>query len=317
MELKQIELKKIHANPLQPRQEFDREKLQELANSIKEAELLQPIVLRKNAEGYEIVAGERRFKAFQILKEKEIPSVIRNVKDDTDALEKSLIENLQRDDLTSVERENALGELWDSGRYKTYIELANKLGYSKTRGPSFISEIIKARDDRKKLTVTVGVSTEVMRETSKLQDEPRKKLLKQVEEKKIESSKVRDVVRKVKEFPEPEQQIEILDEYEKKEEWSKDAFDTIVEEKKRIVDEERPPEWKPPQEEHRWFLDDMQRHFDKIYTYGIGNLNELPKKQRDEAVEILSKAIIYLMSQLVEMGEIETVRRLYEEKIRT
>ena len=119
MELKMIELKQIHANPLQPRQEFDREKLQELANSIKEGELLQPIVVRENGSGYEIVAGERRYKAFQILKEDKIPAIVRKIKDDTDALEKSLIENLQRDDLTSVERENAVYELWKSNRYET------------------------------------------------------------------------------------------------------------------------------------------------------------------------------------------------------
>jgi len=76
-------------------------------------------------------------------------------------------------------------------------------------------------------------------------------------------------------------------------------------------------EWKPPQEEHRWFLDDMQNHFDKVYTYGVGNLKVLPKKQRDEAIDIMAKAFIYLMGQLMELEGIEVVRKLYEEKIRT
>ena len=107
MELKMINMKDIVTNPLQPRQEFNREKLQELADSIKEGELLQPIVVRKQKNKFEVVAGERRFKAFQILKEPKIPAIIRVIKDDTEALEKSLIENWQRDDLTGIERENA------------------------------------------------------------------------------------------------------------------------------------------------------------------------------------------------------------------
>jgi len=93
MELKMINMKDIVTNPLQPRQEFNREKLQELADSIKEGELLQPIVVRKQKNKFEVVAGERRFKAFQILKEPKIPAIIRVIKDDTEALEKSLIEN--------------------------------------------------------------------------------------------------------------------------------------------------------------------------------------------------------------------------------
>lgn len=313
MELKMIEINKLHTNPLQPRQDFDREKLQELASSIKESDLLQPIVVRRDNSGFEIVAGERRYKAFQILKEPKIPAIVWKAKDDIDALEKSLIENLQRDDLKSVERENAVYELWKSGRYKTHREIAKKLGLGKSR----ISQLIETKEFRDKESLAAKLSTRTIYDTSGLPDESRKKIVHAVEEKKIEPSKVRDVVQKVKEFPEPEQQIEILDEFEKQEKWSRDAFDAIIEEKKRIAKGERPPEWQPPSEENRWFLDDMKRDFDKIYGYGVGNLDKLPKKQRDEAVDVLAKSLIYLMGQLVEMGEIETVRRLYEEKIRT
>ena len=75
-------MKDIETNPLQPRQTFDREKLQELADSIKEGELLQPIVVRSKGKKFEIVCGERRYKAFQILKEPKIPAIIRLIKDD-------------------------------------------------------------------------------------------------------------------------------------------------------------------------------------------------------------------------------------------
>jgi len=164
MELKMINMKDIVTNPLQPRQDFNREKLQELANSIEEGELLQPIVVRKQKDKFEIVCGERRYKAFQILKEPKIPAIIRGIKDDTDALEKSLIENLQRDDLTSVERENAVGALWDSGRYKTNSELDRKLGYSVKHGK--VSRLIAARYDRRKFAPSADVGTRTMRDYS-------------------------------------------------------------------------------------------------------------------------------------------------------
>ena len=169
-------LKKIVTNPLQPRQEFDREKLQELANSIKEAELLQPIVVRKNNGGnFEVVAGERRYKAFQILKEPKIPAIIRNIKDDTDALEKSLIENLQRDDLTSVERENAVYDLWRSNNYKTHTEIAKKIGIAE----EYISQLIRAKEDRERIKAASTISTRTLQSTEGLSDKPRKKIIKE------------------------------------------------------------------------------------------------------------------------------------------
>jgi len=311
MELEMIDMKKIHANPLQPRQEFDREKLQELANSIREAELLQPIVVREDAGEYEIVAGERRFKAFQILKEPKIPGIVRKFKDDTDVLEKSLIENWQRDDLTSAEKERALRSLWESKQYPSYESIAKKLGLA----CQTIEYILGVEKDRRGLNISDKISTRTISDTKGLSDGPRKKILKQIEEKKISTDNVRAVVRKVKEFPEPEQQLEILDEFEKHEDFSKDALNIIVEEKKRIADGVREPEWQPPKEENRWFLDDMQRDFDKIYSYGVGNLDGLPKIQRDEAVEVLANALIYLMSQMVKMNEVERVRSIYEEKV--
>ena len=115
MEVKMLDMKDIKIHTGQCRENFDHDKLMELTNSIKESELLQPIVVRKLDDNrYGIVCGERRFRAFEYLHKKQIPAIVREIRDDTDALEKSLIENLQRDDLTSVERENAVGELWGS-----------------------------------------------------------------------------------------------------------------------------------------------------------------------------------------------------------
>jgi len=239
MELKNIKMKDIVANPKQPRKIFDEEKLKELADSIKEGELLQPIVVRKKGNKKEIVVGERRHRAFEINKADEIPAIVWEVKDDIDALEKSLVENLQRENLTSVERENAIGSLWDSGRYKSYYALDRKLGYKE----GTVQPTIDARDKRKSLATSDSISTRTFADTRGLSDEPRKKILKAVEEKKIKADDVRDIVKEIKKFKEPKIQEEMLDLYENKAEHDNKLFKEIVKEAEEIEDGERKGTW--------------------------------------------------------------------------
>lgn len=99
----EVELSKIKTNPNQPRREFDPVALQELADSISEIGIIQPITLRKiNDDEYQIIAGERRFRASQMAGLESVPSYIRTA-DDENMLEMALIENIQREDLNSVE----------------------------------------------------------------------------------------------------------------------------------------------------------------------------------------------------------------------
>ncbi len=101
--ISEVELSKIQVNPNQPRREFDPVALQELADSIREIGIIQPITLRKiNDEAYQIIAGERRFRASQMAGLERVPSYIRTA-DDENVLEMALIENIQREDLNSVE----------------------------------------------------------------------------------------------------------------------------------------------------------------------------------------------------------------------
>ena len=101
--ISEIELSKIKVNPNQPRREFDPVALQELADSIREIGIIQPITLRKiSDEEYQIIAGERRFRASQMAGLDRVPSYIRTA-DDENVLEMALIENIQREDLNSVE----------------------------------------------------------------------------------------------------------------------------------------------------------------------------------------------------------------------
>ncbi len=99
----EIELEKIKVNPNQPRREFEPEALQELAASISEIGIIQPITLRKlDDENYQIIAGERRYRASQLAGLKKIPAYIRTA-DDENMMEMALIENIQREDLNSLE----------------------------------------------------------------------------------------------------------------------------------------------------------------------------------------------------------------------
>ena len=301
MELKMIELKDIVTNPLQPRQTFDREKLQELANSIKEGELLQPIVVRKKGTKFEIVAGERRFKSFQILEEPRIPAIVREIKDDTDALEKSLIENWQRDDLTSAEKEKALRSLWESKQYDSYETIAKKLGLA----CQTIKYILGIEKDRRELNISDKISTRTLSDTMGLSDEPRKKILKQIEEKKISTDNVRDVVRKVKEFPEPEQQMEILKEFEEQEEQSKEIFDSVIDKYRQIAQGEREPEQIIEIEkdnDKRMIQDyyDIKNRVLEIYSDHINHFKNEESKQ--EAIRIIQDIINYLNKQLIDLG---------------
>lgn len=101
--ISEIDLDKISANPNQPRREFDQDALRELADSIAEVGIIQPITLRKiNEDSYQIIAGERRFRASAMAGLKSIPAYIKTA-DDENVMEMALIENIQREDLNSLE----------------------------------------------------------------------------------------------------------------------------------------------------------------------------------------------------------------------
>lgn len=125
--INEIDLNKIKVNPNQPRREFNPEALQELAESIKEIGIIQPITLRETAEDeYQIIAGERRFRASQMAGLKTIPAYIRTANDEN-VMEMALIENIQREDLNSVEIALAYQHLLD--QYKlTQERLSERVG---------------------------------------------------------------------------------------------------------------------------------------------------------------------------------------------
>ena len=106
----QIPLSQIKTNKYQPRTEFNRERLSELVESIREKGVVQPVLVRKTPEGFELIAGERRLRAVKSLGIEKIPAIVRNV-DDVNMLEISLIENIQREELNPIEEAHAFQKL--------------------------------------------------------------------------------------------------------------------------------------------------------------------------------------------------------------
>jgi len=125
-----VELTLISANPFQPRHEFAEEELRELSESIAEKGLIQPILLRKFGTGYQIVAGERRFRAFQRLEKTHIPALVREQISDRDMMELALVENVQRVQLNPIEEAKAFEQLINTCGM-THEEIAGRVSKSR------------------------------------------------------------------------------------------------------------------------------------------------------------------------------------------
>lgn len=129
-EIVNVPLNELRSNPYQPRKVFNQEALEELASSIKEHGVFQPIIVKKSIKGYEIIAGERRVKASQMAGLTEIPAIVRDF-NDTQMMEIALLENLQREDLTAIEEAQAYKKLKETLDL-TQEELAKRLGKSRS-----------------------------------------------------------------------------------------------------------------------------------------------------------------------------------------
>jgi len=125
-----VDLDEIRPNPLQPRRSFDQEKIEELAGSIRENGILQPLIVKKTREGFELIAGERRWRAAQKAGLARVPIIIKEV-GDKGRLELSLIENIQREDLNVIEEADAYQKLIEEFGY-TQDALGQRVGKSRT-----------------------------------------------------------------------------------------------------------------------------------------------------------------------------------------
>ncbi len=159
----EISIDDIVPSKNQPRRTFEEEKIRELAESIKENGIIQPIVVRKIEDKYEIVVGERRYRAAKEIGLKKIPAVIRDFSDEK-TLEIALIENIQREDLNPIEEANAYRTILKKEKI-TQEELAKRIGKSR----SYVANILRLLDLPEKIqdyvsrgTISVGHAKAIM-----------------------------------------------------------------------------------------------------------------------------------------------------------
>lgn len=139
MSFQEIELKKLKPNRLNPRLEFRKEALDELADSIERTGLVEPLVVRPVQDGYEVVVGERRYRASQQAKLEKVPAIVRKFSDDQ-VIELNLIENIQREDLTAVEKGNCIKQLMEKypEKYPSHGAVSRAIGVSETASRSWL-----------------------------------------------------------------------------------------------------------------------------------------------------------------------------------
>jgi ParB family chromosome partitioning protein len=330
MEIKMIPIDKIRPAPFQPRETFDKEKIKELADSIKEADLIEPILVRENGDSYQIIAGERRWRAWHEVGQKEIPAIVRNV-DDIMARELSLIENWQREDLSSTEREKMVYALWKSGRYKSRAELAKKLGVD----PRTITDIIMAKQLRDAERIPTTISTKTIKATRGLDTKERKQIIKKVLQEEIRASEIEEYVATIKEssepvreallrpkskidmetaktitrkFPSKEQQRAIIKEIEKSEEIREEGIRAYVEDRAAIVSGERAPDI-TIRDPHKRLVDLYSRIYSDVITISAEHVMDLPKSYREEAINYMKRAHAHLERELSRVGELKFVGR--------
>lgn len=164
----ELDLELLRKNPYQPRQKFDQAALEELASSIKEYGVFQPIIVRESIKGYEIIAGERRVRASKLAGKKTIPAIIREF-DDNLMMEIALLENLQRENLSAIEEATAYASMLDKLNL-TQEELAKKVGKSRSHITNMLG-LLKLSKEVQNMVMYNKLSMGHARVLSKLEDQ--------------------------------------------------------------------------------------------------------------------------------------------------
>jgi ParB family transcriptional regulator, chromosome partitioning protein len=193
----ELEPSKIIQNPTQPRKKFEEDKIRELANSIIEKGIIQPIIVREKDGKYEIVAGERRYRAAIEAKMKKIPAIVKNV-DDEESLELAIIENVQRENLNPIEEGEAYKLLIEKYSY-TQEELAKKLGKNRSTITNKI-RALKLPEDVKKMIADGKLSSGHAIAIMAIEDEVEQiKFAQKVENEKITVREAEQISKEIKE----------------------------------------------------------------------------------------------------------------------
>lgn len=209
----EIPLTQLRPNPYQPRKTFNEESIQELASSIREHGVIQPIIVRSVIKGFEIIAGERRYRASQVAGKPTIPAVVKKLSD-RDVMEIALIENIQREDLNALELAIAYQAIMDQFSL-TQEELSAKVGKSRSHVANFLRllqlpEEIKQYVSRGTLSMgharaIAGIKTDAIKKSIANQSIDQQWSVRELEEviKKLDESPKPDVKQKRKDKEDP------------------------------------------------------------------------------------------------------------------
>ena len=187
-----IKVDEIRANPYQPRKSFDEKSLQELAQSIKEYGVVQPIIVKKSIKGYELIAGERRTRAAKIAGLTEIPAIIKDFTD-SEMMEIALIENIQREDLNPIDEAKSVQNIIKLRGF-TQEEFAQKFGKSRSYITNLLGLLNLPEDIQNKL-INKEISASHARILSKLDNESQiKELTNRIIEENLNVREVEEIV---------------------------------------------------------------------------------------------------------------------------
>ena len=167
-EIIEVNISELRPNPYQPRKVFDKDALAELAKSIKEHGVFQPIIIKKSIKGYEIIAGERRVRASKMAGLDKVPAIIRNLNDEQ-MMEIALLENLQRENLSAIEEAKAYKSLIDN-LHLTQEQLSEKVGKSRSHVTNILG-LLRLPAEVQDMVVTKKISMGHARALSKLESD--------------------------------------------------------------------------------------------------------------------------------------------------
>lgn len=188
----EVNVSELRSNPYQPRQTFDQEKLVELSNSIKEFGVLEPIIIKKSIKGYEIVAGERRKKACELVGIEKIPAIVKDFTDE-EMMQIALLENIQRENLTAIEEAEAIANLLKVLNI-TQDELGKRIGKSRSYITNLLG-LLKLPEDIKNDILNGFISMGHAKILSKLEDEKLiRELAKRIKEEHISVRELENIV---------------------------------------------------------------------------------------------------------------------------
>ena len=167
-EIIEVAISELRPNPYQPRKVFDSEALSDLASSIKEHGVFQPIIVKKSIKGYEIIAGERRVRASKLAGLEKVPAIVRNLNDEQ-MMEIALLENLQRENLSAIEEAKAYKSMIEN-LHLTQEQLSVKVGKSRSHVTNILG-LLRLPSEVQEMVVNKKISMGHARVLSKLESD--------------------------------------------------------------------------------------------------------------------------------------------------